>query len=82
MEKFFTDLFRLLNQAAPSMYGTFLQLMEQEFEREGYRDKNPSSGGGIENILIARLDAIGDMIVTSGFIREVRKNFPCVDGSA
>ena len=76
MEKFFADLFRLLRQGTPSMYGTFLQLMEQEFKREGYREKISSSGGGIENILIVRIDAIGDMIVTSGMIREVRKNFP------
>ena len=33
-------------------------------------------GGGVENILIFRFDAIGDMILTTGFIREVRKNFP------
>ena len=73
MEKFLADLFRLLNQADPSMHRTFLQLIEQEFIREGYREKNSS---GVENILIVRIDAIGDMIVTSGFIREVRANFP------
>ncbi len=32
--------------------------------------------GGVENILIMRMDAIGDMVLTSGFIREVRVNFP------
>ena len=73
MEKFFTDIFRLLRQGTPSMYGTFLQLMEQEFKREGYREKFSSS---VENILIVQIDAIGDMIVMSGMIREVRKNFP------
>lgn len=50
-----------------------------------YERKKNSSGkaiaikilwGGVENILIVRLDAIGDMILTSGFIREVRANFP------
>ena len=42
-----------------------------EFGRLGYRDF-----AGVKNILIVRLDVIGDMILTSGFIREVRANFP------
>lgn len=46
---------------------------EQEFQRLGYREK---FSAGVENILIVRLDAIGDMVLTSGFIREVRANFP------
>lgn len=46
---------------------------EEEFKRQGYRDKNSS---GVENILIVRLDVIGDMVLTSGFIRELRRNFP------
>ena len=73
MEKFFADTFRLLRQADRSMYGTFLQLMEEEFRREGYREEKSS---GVENILIVQLDAIGDMIVMSGLLREVRRNFP------
>ncbi len=38
--------------------------------------ENRDKATGVENILIIRLDAIGDMILTSGFIREVRANFP------
>ncbi|MBR0059883.1 MAG: glycosyltransferase family 9 protein, partial [Selenomonadaceae bacterium] len=47
--------------------------LEREFVRAGYREE---ISAGVENILIVRLDAIGDMILTSGFLREVRANFP------
>ncbi|MBR2734349.1 MAG: hypothetical protein IKD80_08940 [Selenomonadaceae bacterium] len=46
---------------------------EQEFQQLGYREK---ISAGVENVLVVRFDAIGDMILTSGFIREVRANFP------
>jgi len=72
---FFGDFFREIRKAPPQAYGNFLARAEEEFKRLGYRDANPV-GGGLENILILRFDAIGDMILTSGFIREVRKNFP------
>ncbi len=51
-----------------------LQEFEAAFEQYGYREK---ISAGVENILVVRLDAIGDMILTSGFLRELRKNFPC-----
>ena len=73
MEKFFDDLFRMMRKADPTTHLTFLERAEEEFRRQGYREEISS---GVENILIVRLDAIGDMILTSGFIREVRKNFP------
>ena len=60
------------SQAPPEAYGAFLVRAEEEFRRTGCREK----AEGVENILIVRLDAIGDMVLTSGFIREVRKNFP------
>ncbi len=69
---FFGDMFKEMRTAPPEAYGAFLVRAEEEFKRVGYRDK----ATGVENILIIRLDAIGDMILTSGFIREVRKNFP------
>ena len=71
---FFGDFFREMRKAPPQAYGQFLMRAEEEFTRTGYRDKN--AVGGVENILIVRIDAIGDMILTSGFIREVRANFP------
>ena len=46
---------------------------EEEFKRVGYREKNSAS---VENILIVRLDEFGDIILVSGFLREVRANFP------
>ncbi|MBQ6296370.1 MAG: glycosyltransferase family 9 protein [Selenomonadaceae bacterium] len=73
LDKFFGEFFRLIKQAEPSMYEAFLTRAEAEFKRLGYREAIPP---GVENILIVRLDVIGDMIVTSGFIREVRENFP------
>ena len=69
---FFGELFHLMRTADPSTYEKFLQRVEEEFRRQGYREKNL----GVENILIVRLDAIGDQILLSGFLREVRRNFP------
>lgn len=71
MEKFFDNLIQSLN-ANPSQSAYILQQTEEEFARAGYRNKV----SGVENILIVRLDAIGDMILTSGFLRELRANFP------
>ena len=62
-----------MRKAPPQVYGQFLSRAEEEFKRQGYRDKTSE---GVENILIVRLDSIGDIILTSGFLREVRKNFP------
>ncbi len=46
--------------------------MEPAFCENGFRD----SSGTVENILIIRLDVMGDMILTSGLFREVRRNYP------
>ncbi len=46
--------------------------LEPAFEAGGFRD----SRRAVQNILVIRLDAIGDMVVTSGFFRELRRNFP------
>ena len=72
IEKFFTDLVLYL-KANPAQVPLLIPEVEAEFKRAGYREKIPSA---VENILIVRLDAIGDLILTSGFIREVRANFP------
>ena len=69
---FFSEMFQEMRNAPPENYGAFLMRAEKEFNRLGYREKS----SGVENILIVRLDSIGDMILTSGFIREVRANFP------
>ena len=70
---FFGDYFRKLRKIKEDVHGDSLIRIEKEFNRLGYRRADSS---GVENILIVRLDLIGDMILTSGFIREVRKNFP------
>ena len=72
LEKFFADLISYL-KANPEQVSGLMFEAEAEFERAGYREE---ISAGVENILIVRLDAIGDMILTSGFIREVRANFP------
>ncbi|MBR0060156.1 MAG: glycosyltransferase family 9 protein, partial [Selenomonadaceae bacterium] len=64
---------REMRKADPATYGSFLMRAEEELTRTGYREE---ISAGVENILIVRLDAIGDMILTSGFLREVRANFP------
>lgn len=71
VEKFFTNLIQSL-KTNPSQGAYILQQAEEAFTRAGYRDKV----SGVENILIVRLDVIGDMILTSGFLRELRANFP------
>ena len=70
---FFGEFFREMRKAPLEAYGNFLMHAEKFFKQAGYRE---TTSGGINNILIVRLDAIGDMILTSGFIREVRANFP------
>ena len=72
LEKFFSDLIPYL-KANPAQVSPLMFETEKEFIRAGYREK---ISVGVENILIVRLDAIGDMILTSGFLREVRENFP------
>lgn len=72
LEKFFASLVPYL-KANPAQVSELMFEVEAEFKRAGYREKIPVP---VENILIVRLDAIGDMILTSGLIREVRANFP------
>ena len=70
---FFGEFFRELRKMKETVKGNYLKRIEEEFKRTGYREEDSS---GVENILIVRLDFIGDMILTTGFIREVRANFP------
>lgn len=46
--------------------------MEPAFIQEGYREDLC----GQMSILVVRLDEIGDNVLTSGFFRELRKNYP------
>ena len=54
--------------------GFFLQQMEQEFARLGFREE--SEGGDTKQILLLSMDAIGDFVLTSPAIRAVRENYP------
>ena len=50
----------------------FFRKLEEGFKAAGFRDEL----SGVPSVLITRLDVVGDHIVTTGFIREVRRNFP------
>lgn len=49
-----------------------LARLENIFQENGYREE----AGGRERILVLRLDEIGDNILSSAFLRELRRNFP------
>ena len=72
MNNFFDEVTRQL-RANPAQISDLMFVTEEAFGRFGYREKISPP---VENILVVRLDAIGDMILTSGFLRELRKNFP------
>ena len=72
MEKVFAELIRQI-KSDPDQVSGVMFMAEAEFERNGYRDEIPTA---VENVLVVRLDAVGDMILTSGFLRELRTNFP------
>ena len=55
--------------------GILKESMGPAFHKGGYRESynNPEL---TENILVIRLDEIGDNVLTSGFLRELRRNCP------
>lgn len=50
-----------------------ISFFEQMFQQEGFREEN---NDGQQHILLLRLDAMGDMVLSTGFVREVRRNYP------
>lgn len=52
----------------------FTQNMEAAFKKLGFRE--PHSGGYTNSILLLRYDNMGDFILTTPAIREVRMNYP------
>ncbi len=52
----------------------FILSMENAFQQSGFRDA--CNSGEQQNILVIRLDAIGDNILNSSFLRELRRNYP------
>lgn len=73
LDSFFKDKLSKCKADNSINLGQFFDGVEKEFQRAGFREDIPQAA---KNILIVRLDVIGDFIITSGFIREVRKNFP------
>ena len=51
----------------------FYRQMEATFAENGFREVQKF---GVKNILVMRLDAIGDFVLTTAFIRELRLNYP------
>ena len=49
--------------------------MERLFAEHGFRDENIKNAAQPE-ILVMRLDGIGDFVMMSGFMRELRRNYP------
>ena len=68
------ETFEHLAQTGQLKLGFFLQQMEEEFTRLGFREE--SAGNEVKNILLLSLDAVGDFVVTSPAIRSIRENFP------
>ncbi len=54
-------------------FGKFLTEMEQGFIAHGFRE---NYSGVVDNILIIKLDAVGDFILSTPAIREIRMNYP------
>jgi|GEM_PF-370315 len=62
-----------ISQPAEFDWEKFVSEMEVGFTELGFREQ---SAGGVDNILIIRVDAAGDFILTAPAIAEVRRNFP------
>ena len=73
LEKFFDEFLKKLPTTSPEKIFELMTQAEMTFKQAGYREEIPA---GVKNILVVRLDEFGDVILTSGFLRELRKNFP------
>ena len=74
MKKFFNDTINQSKQFGQFNLGNFYFSSEKIFQQFGFREEQQS---GVKNILVMRLDAIGDFVLTTGFICELRFNYPC-----
>ncbi len=66
---FAQESFRRQNFNIPN----FINVMESVFKKNGFRDEHDENEQF--NILVIRLDAIGDSILNSAFLRELRRNY-------
>ncbi len=53
---------------------TIVKEFEPMFQKDGFRDELENDGQ--QHILLIRLDAMGDMVLSTGFVREVRHHNP------
>ena len=74
LKKILADTVNMLATAQTFNVSLFLRKMEVAFIETGFRDKNLS--GEIQSILLVRMDAAGDFILTTPAIRAVRENYP------
>ena len=68
----FERYFHILRASGRFQPQKLYDALEPAFLENGFRERSE----GRDNILIIRLDVLGDMILTSGLFREVRRNYP------
>ena len=74
LDKIFSEIINQSIEAKTLNVNEFIRQMEAGFKSCGFRE--PPANGILKNILIIRLDAVGDYILTSAAIRTIRENFP------
>lgn len=52
---------------------SLVKIFEPIFQKNGFREK---SIYGQQHILLLMLNAMGDMVLSTGFVREIRRNKP------
>ena len=73
VKQFFTEEFTAIKATGQIEIREFFRRSELVFQNAGFRENNTH---GVPSVLIMRTDVMGDYIITTGFIREVRRNFP------
>ena len=57
-------------------FNKFIYEMEEAFSALGFRDSDDLAVGGMEDILIVDFHEVGDFILSTPAIREIRRNYP------
>lgn len=73
---FFKQIFRQMREFLRYMVVVSLQRFGHVVRAEGSFEQNLKVYTGIHKILVVRLDEIGDMVLMSPFLRELRQNYP------
>lgn len=77
LEKSIEDMVNDTIQTKNLSLTTHLPKIEAAFIKAGFRDE--PAAGGVQNILLVKIDNVGDFILSSAAIREFRKNFPAAN---